>query len=182
MAERIFKPIPQWEGLYAFDGVDTVKSLPRVVYKSDGTHQTYKERVLKWGTSKDGRQFVRLADTTNGRLQTLKLHQAVWMYHNEQPIPEGCEIHHIDGDFTNNDISNLQLLTAKEHKELHEQFQKNNYRSKTVQALDSEGNVVFEFPSIAEAGRQGFDQGHVSEACNGKRKTHKGYWWRYKNG
>ena len=34
-------------------------------------------------------------------------------------IPEGCQIHHIDGDKTNNDIGNLQLVTALEHKRIH---------------------------------------------------------------
>lgn len=30
-----------------------------------------------------------------------------------------CEIHHIDGDHTNNDIANLKLVTIEEHYELH---------------------------------------------------------------
>ena len=36
------------------------------------------------------------------------------------PIPEGYQIHHKDFDKTNNDISNLQLVTCLEHKRLHE--------------------------------------------------------------
>lgn len=172
-----WKPIPQWP-MYAFNGVDTVRSLPRVVYKSDGTHQTYKERILKWKTGRDGRLSVILADTTNGRLQHFRLYQLVWMYHNDQPIPSDCEIHHLDGNFRNNDIENLQLLTTKEHRELH------GLAEKTVQALDADGNVAFEFPSTWEARRQGFDQSAVSASCRGclsRQGNHiyKGYHWQY---
>jgi hypothetical protein len=33
--------------------------------------------------------------------------------------PEGCEIHHLDHDRTNNNISNLVCLTSDLHKEYH---------------------------------------------------------------
>lgn len=34
-------------------------------------------------------------------------------------LPEGYEIHHIDHDPGNNDISNLMLVTPEEHKQIH---------------------------------------------------------------
>ena len=34
-------------------------------------------------------------------------------------IPKGYEIHHIDGNILNNDISNLQLVTLQEHYDIH---------------------------------------------------------------
>lgn len=43
-----------------------------------------------------------------------RLHRAVWEYHNGQ-IPDGCHVHHRDGDKGNNDISNLALLDGREH-------------------------------------------------------------------
>lgn len=53
----------------------------------------------------------------DGRLQME--HRIVWEEHYGK-IPEGMQIHHIDGDKTNNNISNLQLVTTIEHKRLHE--------------------------------------------------------------
>jgi hypothetical protein len=44
----------------------------------------------------------------------LKMHREVWKFYNGE-IPKGHHIHHIDGDVTNNDISNLQLMEASEH-------------------------------------------------------------------
>lgn len=47
-----------------------------------------------------------------------RLHRMVWEYNNG-PIPEGYEVHHVDGDKSHNDIENLQLLPGGEHTRLH---------------------------------------------------------------
>lgn len=54
-----------------------------------------------------------------GKLTTM--HRAIWEMANG-PIPEGCEIHHKDHNGLNNDINNLQMLTRKEHFDLHANF------------------------------------------------------------
>jgi hypothetical protein len=46
------------------------------------------------------------------------LHQAIWIYYNG-PIPKGYEIHHIDFNKENNDISNLACITSEEHHKIH---------------------------------------------------------------
>ena len=46
------------------------------------------------------------------------LHRDIWIKA-YGPIPDGMHIHHIDGDWLNNDISNLECLTPKEHGERH---------------------------------------------------------------
>ena len=46
------------------------------------------------------------------------LHRAVWRSFSG-PIPDGMEIHHRDHDKTNNDISNLQMLSKADHTRLH---------------------------------------------------------------
>lgn len=58
-----------------------------------------------------------IADRQRG---TQLLHREVWMDANGvTEIPEGCHIHHRDHDADNNDPSNLELLTAEEHREHH---------------------------------------------------------------
>lgn len=42
------------------------------------------------------------------------LHRHVWEFHHGE-IPAGHHIHHKDGDFSNNDISNLECLAAEKH-------------------------------------------------------------------
>ena len=52
----------------------------------------------------------------NGRRQ--RLHRYIYeKYYGK--IPKGYDVHHIDHNKDNNDISNLKLVTAKEHKEIH---------------------------------------------------------------
>ena len=47
-----------------------------------------------------------------------RLHRMVWEYHNG-PIPDGYEVHHINGNRADNDIGNLQLMEGSEHNRLH---------------------------------------------------------------
>jgi hypothetical protein len=48
----------------------------------------------------------------------IRMHRYVWEYYYGK-IPKGYEIHHIDGNRGNNDISNLRILTTKEHRKYH---------------------------------------------------------------
>lgn len=42
-----------------------------------------------------------------------------WEIHHKTKIPHGYEIHHIDGDHSNNHIDNLECLSVREHYERH---------------------------------------------------------------
>ena len=48
-------------------------------------------------------------------------HVAVWEKAHG-PKPQGCDIHHIDGNGKNNALENLECLTKSEHKRLHAMF------------------------------------------------------------
>ena len=47
-----------------------------------------------------------------------RIHRYVWEYYNGA-IPKGYDVHHKDHDKSNNDISNLELITKAEHTKLH---------------------------------------------------------------
>ena len=47
-----------------------------------------------------------------------RLHVYVWEFYNGE-VPAGCHVHHKDMDKRNNEIENLQLLTADEHRAYH---------------------------------------------------------------
>lgn len=70
---------------------------------------------------------------------TLRKHlqQYIWEKENGN-IPKGYEIHHIDMNTENNKIENLQLLTMKDHKELHKTLswneERRNWAKENVQA------------------------------------------------
>ena len=48
-----------------------------------------------------------------------KQHRKIYEQYHGIKIPEDMEIHHIDGTHTNNDISNLKLVTWQEHYNIH---------------------------------------------------------------
>lgn len=49
-----------------------------------------------------------------------RLHRYVWEIENGRKIPEGYDIHHVDGDKANNYIGNLLLVTREQHRFFHE--------------------------------------------------------------
>ena len=82
----------------------------------------------------DGKKFTRddktgyyLCSTGDENNVRKRMHVYVWEYFNG-PISKGYHIHHIDGDKSNNDIQNLQMLSATEHERLHGKMLTENQR------------------------------------------------------
>lgn len=61
-----------------------------------------------------GRYYGRIS-AFEGKMRWFGLHRAVWEFHNKRSVPKGWHVHHIDGNTHNNDISNLECLSADEH-------------------------------------------------------------------
>ena len=86
----------------------------------------------------------------------------------------GLEINHIDGDKTNNDVDNLEIVTGSENKR---HAYKNQLRTPPIAAqrvrLIETGE---EFDSMTLAGmRVNANRGSISNVVNGKSKTAKGF-------
>ena len=145
----------------------------------DGKIWSYKKkRFLKPQTNKNGYQQIQLSDN-EGKKKMYYLHRVVWEAVTGSQIPQSYEINHINEDKTSNFFANLQLISHKENINFGTGISRRaKTQSKQVGAY-KDGELVFTFPSAKEGGRQGFDYSHISECCNGKRKTHKGFEWRY---
>lgn len=65
----------------------------------------YSERITK-----DGYVYIKVP----GHGKFVLKHRWIWEKH-LGPIPKGCQIHFMDGDRTNCDISNLELITTSEN-------------------------------------------------------------------
>jgi len=106
-----------------------------------------------------------------------KQHRKIYEQHYGIKIPEGMEIHHIDGHHSNNDINNLKLVTWQEHYDIH--YSQGDWaacllisgrhsitpeeRSRLASLAATKGN---------KEGKCGFGLGHASEA--GKKGGKKG--------
>ena len=75
-------------------------------------------RIMKKSIDYDGRHYTYDAKRGYYCDHGKYLHRAVWEHYHGK-IPEGMVIHHIDHNRANNDISNLALLTEKDHRNIH---------------------------------------------------------------
>lgn len=171
--------IPGYEGWYQVSTRGRVRSVDRWVTYPDGSKRFIKGRILKPELNKKGYLYVYLC--RDGKRCNFRVHRLVaetWISNPENKP----QVNHLDEQKTNNDVFNLEWVTAKENTNYGTGIERMiASQSKSVQALDTKtGVVVFEFPSIMEAGRNGFDRRHITECCQGKFKQHKGFAWRYK--
>ena len=170
--------VPGYVGLYQVSTRGRVRSVGRWVNSKNGSKQFIKGRIMK-PARLNGYLFVNLS--RNGKKRRFSVHRLVAMAWLDNP--EGKpEVNHLDENPGNPDVFNLSWASAKENANWGTRNKRSaDSRSKTVQALDTEtGFVVMEFPSTAEARRNGFNQACISECCQGKRRIHKGFFWRYK--
>lgn len=125
------------------------------------------------------------------------VHRLIWMVANGCDIPEGYEIHHIDGNKDNNCISNLELVTKKEHlscihiKEKHHWFGRqhskyskdkmSNSRTDKIKVCQYtlDGVLLKIWDSAMEAHRNGYQQAAIQRCCTDKQKTHNSFKWKY---
>ena len=175
---EIWKNIKGYEGLYQVSNMGRVKSLERIIIKKDGRKFTVKERVLKPGATKDGYLIVGLH--AGDKQKTLTVHRLVCQAFHKNPENKPC-VNHIDENKTNNAANNLEWCTYEEnntHGTRSERMAKT--QSKPVGQYTRDGELIKVWASVSEAGRRaGFDRGTISDVANGKRKTHKGFVWKY---
>lgn len=147
----------------------------------DGRIWSYrKNKFLKPKTNKNGYQVVLLYDNEGNRKMYL-LHRVIYESVSGKPIPQGMQINHRSEVKTENFVENLELMSPKQNTNYGTGIARRaKTQSKQVGAFKND-ELVMTFQSTQEAGRNGFKQQSVSDCCNGKRKTHKGFEWRYIN-
>jgi len=100
---EIWKPVVGWEGLYEVSNQGRVRSLDRTATYNDGITRSFKGRVLSPGCVQGYLQaHLGLGD----RKEQRKVHQLV-LEAFVGPCPDGCETRHLDGERSNNRLTNL---------------------------------------------------------------------------
>lgn len=114
MKKEVWKDIPNYEGLYQVSNLGRVKSLDRNVISSDGRKMELIGKYLKQVKRSDGYNQVYLSKCgkVNSRLTHIIL-AITFLNH----TPSRCKIvvDHIDNNPSNNELSNLQLITHREN-------------------------------------------------------------------
>ena len=190
------KYIEQWRtAVYdseVYEGLYKVSNLGRIL--SLNYRNTGKAKLRKPGTNTNG--YLQVGLWKNKKEKTCKVHRLV--AETFLPNPENLpEVNHKDEDKTNNFVflnedgsinkekSNLEWKTHRDninHGTRNERAGKaiskantNGKCSKRVLQLSLSGELIREWESTHECGRNGFIQQKVAACCNGKQKTHKGF-------
>lgn len=87
----------------------------RIHYTNGGKTATYNGIVFTM--DKRTGYYLSTVNFENGRK---RLHRYVWECEHGQAIPDGMDVHHKDGDKSNNEIWNLEVITRSEHRAKHD--------------------------------------------------------------
>lgn len=95
-------------------------------------------------------------------------------------LKKGLVINHKDGNKQNNNINNLKQVTNSQNI-LHSYYELNHKNIKKVGKYSLDGQLLAVYLSCADAARknEGCYANLISNVCNKKKKTHKGFIWRY---
>ena len=180
--KEVWKDIKRYEGYYQISNKGNVRSVEREVIYSNGRHYIYPSKIIK--TFQDKKGYILVTLSKSNKLKTMKVHRLVAeaFIENLYNLPQ---VNHKDEDKTNNKVENLEWCDSKYNNNYGTKIKRfikknrNNKLSKPVYQYDLHGNLIKEWPSSHECGRNGFDASSVSLCCNGKLKTHKGYIWSF---
>lgn len=191
-----WRDIEGYEGLYQVSNEGRVKSVQRVIQRSNGRPQTINEKILSQGTNFWGYKYVSLSNQFGHK--TFTVHRLVAKTF--IPNPNNYEdINHKNEDKTLNTLENLEWCTAKYNanygtrtQKQVETARKNGYYEKwskrlkdglywkKVRKYSESGDFVKEYQSIIDAAKENkCFAGDISRCCKGIRKTCGGSKWGY---
>lgn len=178
--EELWKDIIGFEGSYMISNEGRVKSLPRFVERiafGKITKTPVKERMLKLGYDKDG--YLSVGLYKNKKCHKAKVHRLVALHFIEHAT-DGLQVNHKDGVKDNNNVNNLEWMTAQEN--IQHAFDTDINKLKRVVIHSPEKGSLGIFKSANHVTAiSGVNVSHIREICRytPKRKNAGGYTWRY---
>ena len=153
-----------------------VSNLGRLMSLNYG--RTGKSKLMKPIDNSNGYLFVNLCKNGKRKITTIHRLVAEAFLPNPDNLPE---VNHKDENKENNRVDNLEWISPKgncNHGTRNERVAKT--KSKPVLQLSLTGELIREWESTRECGRNGFNQGAVAACCRGEKPQYKGFIFKYK--
>lgn len=165
-----------WKEINGFEGRYSVSNLGNIRNDKSGL-------LLNPFIHNNG--YTRVSFRTKGIINYFLVHRLVATMFIPNPHNKRT-VNHKDGDKINNKLSNLEWATDKEQARhainlnLRKSYKgKDSKLSQEVYQFDLCGNFIKKHDSVRCAKRELGNHLHISEVCNGKRKTTGGFIWSY---
>jgi len=111
--EEIWKDIPGYEGIYQCSNLGKIKSLQRLSKNNHG-NILLKEKILSQHLT--GGNYLTVGLYKNKKVKRLKIHQLVAISFLNHKINKSIYVvNHIDGNKSNNNLTNLEIITQRQN-------------------------------------------------------------------
>lgn len=161
-----WKPIPEYENLYEINSKGEIRSLCKRYSKTP--------IILKQCIGSKGYKNVTLCK--NQKQTTFNVHRLVATVFIPNPNNLPC-VNHKDENKLNNDVSNLEWCSYY-HNNVYGSRLTKSATKRSVPVMCVEINKTYSSASAVQR-ETGICQSHISQCCNGKRKTAGGYHWKF---
>lgn len=200
--KEIWKDIQGYEGYYQVSNLGRVKSLKRKVYGIRPYPITKKEKILSQSKTGRDRDYLFVSLSRDKITKHINVHRLVAKAFIPNPNNYPCVNHINEFEKWNNSIENLEWCTYKynnnygtcierrvQHTDYNKKVLNTNYKLAGIKSGIARSKKVYQFTlklelvkvwgSSQECKINGFSQSCVNACCLNKRKTHKGFIWRY---
>jgi hypothetical protein len=172
-----WRDIIGYEGYYQVSNFGNIKSLERIVKHSIGELATRKPMKKKFKRDRGG--YDRVGLYKNGKEISFSVHRIVA----QAFIPNfknKPEVNHINEIKTDNRVENLEWCTRVENVN-HGTKIKRFIASKSIPVIGVNiySGIAIYYKSIKDTNKDSFINQNVWACCNGRKKTHKNYFWIY---
>lgn len=170
MEKEIWKPIPNYEGIYVVSNQGRVKSLTRKIRCKCNAYLTHKESILKGTLTRKGYRVILLSKNCKNHIY--KLHRLVAMAF--VPNPNNYkEINHKNENKDDNRADNLEWCTRSYNIHFGTGL-KRRIESQKTKVLCHENNKIYS--SIKDAALDlGICRSGISQVILGNKEKHCGY-------
>lgn len=190
MDNEVWMPVRGWETLYEVSNKGRVRSLDRRC-KRWNTSMLYKGRIMKQQENNMGYRYVILKDMDRKEKAYVHRLVATAFLHRSSKL---AIVNHKDFNPKNNCVENLEWTTSDgnfrysadrgryertEAWRSHLKATLDEVMGKSVIGESLSTNTVVFYKALNDCAEDGFQPSCVSCCCNGKRKTHAGFKWRF---